>query len=114
MEIKIVKDKIAKKELKKMAEETFLDMVKAVVDIKKEILAVGGELHADAETELLKLGSTQEALWGINLYPDKPKEQMIEFSSLINIRPRQDNRSMEITSEEIRNKIKAIINNIVE
>ncbi|MDP3740836.1 MAG: DUF5674 family protein, partial [bacterium] len=98
----IVRDHVSIDVLKKMAEGSFLDFVKAVVDIRRGIAAFGGEMHADAETELLKDGSTQDDLWGINLFPDKPIEQMIEFTSLINIRPRADNNSMEIQSDEVR------------
>lgn len=113
MEIRIVRDKISNDELKTIAEGSFLDFVKAVVDIQKGLMAVGGELHADAEAVLLQHGSRQQDLWGINIFPDKPREQMIEFTSLINIRPRESNKSMEILSDEIRNKIRGIVQKLV-
>ena len=69
-DIIIVIKKISKKKLKQLAEKRFGDLVKAVVDIKRGIMALGGELHADEEAELLKNGSQQQNLWGINLYPD--------------------------------------------
>jgi hypothetical protein len=100
--------------MKQMAEGSFLDFVKAVVDIQKGIMAVGGELHADAEAILIQDGSAQQDLWGINIFLDKPQEQMIEFTSLINIRPREGNKSMEIQNDEVRNKIKRIIDKLID
>ena len=114
MEIRIITDKISLEEVKKMAQAGFGDLVKGVVDIEKEILALGGELHADAESTLLQNGSEQKNLWGINIYPNKGKEEMIEFSSLINIRPQIGNRSIIIESEEIKQKILAIINKLID
>ncbi len=114
MNIKIVKDKISKDELKNIAREIFGEMVKAVVDVKKEIMAVGGELHADSEALLLKDDSNQDDLWGINIYPDKPAEDWIIFTALINIRPRLGNKSMEIQDKNIRERIKKIIDKLVE
>jgi len=113
MEIKIIKQKISRNELKKAAQKSFSQMVKAVVDVKKEIIALGGELHADANDLLIKDGSNQENLWGINIYPDKPEKKWVEFNSLINIRPSVGNRSMEVQNEEIREKIRKILNNLI-
>ena len=69
MHIRIIRDKITREELRQIAEEGFGDLVKAVVDVRLAIMAIGGELHADAEAMLLEEGSRQEDLWGINLYP---------------------------------------------
>lgn len=114
MEIKIIKDEVSLGELQTAAKESFGGMVKAVVDVEKEILAVGGGMHADAEQKLLEQGSRQESLWGINIYPDLPVSQRIQFESLINIRPRQNNRSMEVEDAELRGKISGIVNRIVQ
>lgn len=113
-EIVIITSKISRQELKKIAEKRFGDVVKAVVDLDKKIMAIGGELHADEEAVLLENGSLQINLWGINLYPDLKTEQWIEFDSMINIRPSIGNRSRGIESGEIRNLIINIINFLVE
>ena len=113
-EIYVVQEKILQQELHKIAEERFGDLVKAVVDIKREIMAIGGDLHADEEAILIEQGSSQEDLWGINLYPEMPREKWIEFDSVINIRPSLDNRSRGIDNSEIRNKIIQIVNSLVE
>lgn len=107
--MKIITDRIPIGELKKMAEAGFGDMVKAVVDVAKKSIAVEAELHADLEAALLETGSAQEDLWGINFYPDLPGEQMVEFDSMINLRPSQGNRSRGIESEVIRSQILSIV-----
>ena len=113
MKIQIIRNKISKEEIAQLAKESFGEMVKAVVDIKKGILAVGGEMHADAELELLDDGSKQGDLWGINLYPNQEKNQWVEFSSLINIRPSIGNRSMNVEDRSIQEKITNIVNKLV-
>lgn len=113
-EIKIVRDKISLAELNAMARGGFLDFVKGVVDVERGIIALGADMHADEERVLLEDGSLQVNLWGFNLYPDKPREQMLEYISLVNIRPRQGNRKMEIESEEVRNKIQGIVWNLMD
>ncbi|KKQ28170.1 MAG: hypothetical protein US42_C0001G0021 [Candidatus Magasanikbacteria bacterium GW2011_GWC2_37_14] len=109
----IVNKKINLAEIKKLASETFGDMVKGVADIERKIIALGGEMHADAEEILLANGSVQANLWGFNIYPEQSPENFIEFHSLINIRPAQNNRSMNIESKEIQNSIKEIIQSLI-
>jgi len=112
-EIKIVKEKISIDELKELAKKRFGDMVKAVVDIEQSIMAVGAQMHSDEEAVLLEQGSKQENLWGINILVDLPKDSYIEFDSMINIRPRQNNRSRSVENPEIQKKILSIVNNII-
>ena len=105
--------KISVAELKNMADNMFGDLVKAVVDIKREVMMVDAELHADQEKALLETGSKQEDLWGINLYPDETGEDFIEFDSMINLRPSWGNRSRGVEDEHTRKEIIRIVNNIV-
>jgi hypothetical protein len=113
-EIIIISHAISRKRLKEIAEQRFGDLVKAVVDIKQGIVALGGELHADEEAALLEKGSAQEDLWGINIYPDNNSEEWIEFDSMINVRPRANNRSRNVEDRAIREKIIKIIFSLVE
>lgn len=92
-------------ELKKMAADTFGNMVKAVVDVDRELLAVDAELHSDLEALLLEKGSKQKSLWGINFYPEMQGNDFIEFDSMINIRPSQGNRSRGVDDKSLRKKI---------
>jgi len=112
--MKIVKNNIQIKELERMAKKMFGNLVKAVVDVKKEIIAINGELHADEEALLIEKGSKQKDLWGINLYPElKDKEDFVEFDSMINLRPSQGNRSRGVDNVNIQKKIREIINKLV-
>ncbi|MBU1089681.1 hypothetical protein KKF38_02725 [Patescibacteria group bacterium] len=84
-------------------------MIKFVADIERGVIAAGGEMHADAEALLLADGSEQEDLWGANFYLfEKDPQKKVEFISLINIRPREGNRKMEIESPEIREKVQIL------
>jgi hypothetical protein len=114
MKIQIVEETIDIKELIKIGEEGFGDLIKAVVDIEKEIMAIGGELHADEEAILLSLGSKQETLWGINFYPQKKDEEFIEFDSVINLKPTQGNRSRGIENPQIQKRIKEIVERLIK
>jgi len=108
----IIDKKISPKELSKIAKNLFGDMVKAVVDVEKEVVVLDAELHADEEALLLSKESKQNNLWGINLYPEfYGKEEFIEFDSMINIRPSQGNMSRGVDDEKIRKTITNIINN---
>ncbi len=88
-------------------------MIKAAVDVQREVLAIGGELHADEESLLLEDGSQQEHLWGINIYPEKPPEDRIEFDSMINVRPSQNNRSRGVENPEIQTRILHIVKKMI-
>lgn len=113
-EISLIDKPISNAQLKEIASQRFGDMVKAVVDIDTEIMAVGGELHADEEAFLLDRGSRQANLWGINIYPDIPMPDGLEFDSMINIRPSQNNSSRSIEDQAIQEKIISIVKKLVQ
>jgi hypothetical protein len=113
MEIKVVRDAMSRNELTEMARAQFGDMVKAVVDVERGIMAIGGELHSDEEAVLLDQDSEPQHLWGINLYPRKPLEEWIEFDSMINVRPSHGNRSRDVENPEVRGTITTIVNRLV-
>jgi len=112
--VEILDKKIKKSEFAKKYLTYYETISKAVVDIENEIIAVDSELHSDLEALLLENGSQQKNLWGINFYPLKEKIDFIEFTSLINIRPHQNNRSMEVENSEIKNKIIKIVDKFIE
>ncbi len=95
-------------ELRRLVDLFFEDMVKYVVDVERGVIAVGGEMHADAEQMLLDDGSRQADLWGANYYPGRGREECIEYTSLINIRPAQGNRSMEIQDPAVRGRVRQL------
>ncbi len=112
--MKIVTKTLSLDELKQMAAATFGNLVKAVVDVHRELVAVDAELHSDLEALLLQDGSKQISLWGINLYTESKGDDFIEFDSLINIRPSQSNKSRGVEDGEIRNKIVGIVAKRIE
>jgi len=82
------------------------DMVKVVVDIEREIVALGCELHIDCANELIEDGSRSKDIWGANVYP---KKREIDFTAVFNIKPSSNNRSLEIQDAAIREKVGAVI-----
>ena len=113
METRIFREAVSFSEIESFAQEQFGDFVKAVVDVERKLIAVGGELHSDQEAILLADGSTQENLWGINLYPSKSKEDWVEFDSMINVRPSRANRSRGVENAEIRARILSIVQELI-
>ncbi|TSC56802.1 MAG: hypothetical protein G01um101418_203 [Parcubacteria group bacterium Gr01-1014_18] len=114
MPLYLIEEPISIERLKEIASERFGDMVKVVVDIEKGAMVVGGELHADEESDLIGRGSMQENLWGINLYPDITGENWLEFDSMINVRPRQNNRTRGVEDPDIREKINRLVDQLVK
>lgn len=109
MDIEIIREKITPERVREHAQATFGDMVKVVVDIERDIMAIGGELHSDAEAVLLGDGSKQADLWGANIMMDLPNGENIEYNSLINIRPSQQNRSRDIQDPAIRERVRGVL-----
>jgi len=107
--MKIITKELTINELKQIAVSTFGNLVKAVVDVDREIIAVDAELHSDLEALLLENGSKQKSLWGINFYPELGQDEFIEFDSMINMRPSHGNKSRSVDNEEMRKKIIEIV-----
>ena len=110
MKIHIVRQRATEKEIQEMLEE-LETYIKLAVDVERSILAGGGEYHADCEEALLEDGSRQQDIWGADWYPESNR---VEFVALINIRPRQGNRGMEIEDPMLREKIETIVRRLLE
>lgn len=106
--MKIITEPTSLNELWLSREVMFEDMMKMVIDVEQEIIGADAELHSDLEALLLENDSRQFDILGINIYPDQSDEDYIEFTALINIRPSQANRSMEVENPETRTKIREI------
>ena len=113
--MQIVREKISIEELKKMAPKMFSNLVKAVVDVEKEIMVVDAGMHADEEQLLLdEEGSLQENLWGINIYPEKfSAENWIVFDSMINLRPSFGNRTRGVDDPRMQERIRNVVSKLV-
>lgn len=107
--MKIIRDSISIPELKEMSKLWYGELVKAVVDVDRSIMAVDGEMHADEEQLLLADGSKQDDLWGINIYPNKEGDDRVEFDSMINVRPSQHNMSRGVENEALQKTIRSIV-----
>jgi len=96
-----------------MSAARFGDLVKGVVDLERGVMVVDAEMHSDEEAELLSEGSRQQDLWGINLYPDLPEADWLEFDSMINLRPSSGNRSRSVEDPATRERIREIVRKLV-
>lgn len=114
MQIKLISKPVGIKELSEAAQQQYGDFIKAVVNVNKKIMALGGELHADAEALLLEQGSRQQDLWGINLYPSAfGSPDFVEFDSMINIRPSTGNRTRGVQDAAVRGQILSLVKELV-
>lgn len=111
--MEILTSPISTAHLSEVAQEFYDDMVKAVVDIDRNIMAISAELHSDLEQQLILEGSKQESLWGINLYPGVAGEDFVEFDSIINIAPRRRNFSRDVEDPVIRERIRDIVKTLI-
>lgn len=113
-DLHLIENPITRAELKKIAEEKFGDLVKGAVDIEQEIMVLGGEFHMDENNFLHEQRQSKSAnVWGINLYPEKSGDDMIEYDSVINLKPVLGNRTRGVNNTEIREKIKKIVEKLV-
>jgi len=110
---RLLNNPIALEELRVLAQERFGDMVKADVDVVRDVMIVGGAMHADMEADLITEGSQHENIWGINLYPDRSFDEWVEFDSMINLKASQGNRSRGVESAEVREKILSIVSRYI-
>ncbi len=111
--MQIIREKVTLDELRKMSDKMYNRLVKAVVDIEQEVMVIDMEMHADGEMLMLEEGSQQENLWGINIHPELEGNELIEFDSMINIRPSQGNRTRGVDNKDIQEKIKKIVFRLV-
>lgn len=108
--------RVRRDELLEMSGRMFGGIVKAVVDIERGLVVVDAELHSDQESLLIEHGSKQEDLWGINFYPqyESADQRFLEFDSMINVRPWQDNHSRSVENKECRRRIRELVLRWVE
>jgi hypothetical protein len=106
-------DSIALDELRSMVPGRFRDMVKGVVDLRRAILLLDADMHADQEAALLAEGSEQHDLWGINLYPQIDGPDWLEFDSMINLRPSSGNRSRGVDDAGTCDAIRSLVDTLV-
>jgi hypothetical protein len=104
MTVLIIRERATRQQITEMM-QALGAYIKLAVDTRRNILAGGGAMHADCEAALIDDGSHQEDIWGADW---NPTSQQVTFESLINIRPRQNNRSLEITDPAIRDRVEKV------
>ncbi|MCJ7507814.1 MAG: DUF5674 family protein [candidate division Zixibacteria bacterium] len=105
----VIREKASPQQIEQML-DTLETYIKVAVDIRRKTLSGGGILHADCEAQLLADGSRQEDIWGADWYP---KSQKVQFEALINIRPSENNTSMEIQNPNIRLQVEFIVRDLL-
>lgn len=109
--ILIIRETATPEQIEQMTEQFGENFIKLAVDINREILAGGGELHADCEQALLEDTSQQADIWGADWHP---QTKTVTFESIINIRPRQQNFNMEVQDMALRSHIEKIVRRLLE
>lgn len=107
--IHVIRTRMPREQLKALLGRPYADYVKFVADVEQRILAVGGELHVDAEAELLERGSSQSALWGGNYFPGRGPAECLQYTSMVNLRPSQGNSTMELRDPALRERMRSIV-----
>ncbi|MBM4340881.1 MAG: hypothetical protein FJ110_15225 [Deltaproteobacteria bacterium] len=108
--IHIVRTHATQQQINEML-EALSNYIKLAVDVQRGVLAGGGVMHADCEAALLNDGSQQEDIWGADW---NPSANQVTFESLINIRPRQNNRSIELLDPTLRGRVSQITRHLLE
>jgi len=103
--VHIIAERATSQQVQEML-EALRTYIKVAVDVRRRVLAGGGEMHADCEAVLLQDDSVQDDIWGADWYPDS---RAVRVQSLINIRPKRGNRSAEVTDPALKKAIEAIV-----
>jgi len=112
--IQILDHKINIEEVKKMADFWYGTMIKGAVDIEGGRVALGGDYHIEDSELLTSTGSKFEDIWGFNIRFEENPEGILEFDSMVNIKPNFGNRSRNISNEEIIKKATEIIYKLID
>ena len=113
MEIQILNHKIDMEEVKKLADLWYGTMIKGCVDVELGRVALGGDYHIESSELLTKTGSLLENVWGFNIRFEENPDGVLEFDSMVNIKPNFGNRSRNIGNPEIANKAEEIIRKFI-
>lgn len=114
MNIKILDQKINMKEVKELADFWYGTMIKGCVDIEQGRVALGGDYHIESSELLTDNDSRFEDVWGFNIRFEENPDGVLEFDSMVNIKPNFGNRSRGIHNEEILEKARAVIYKFIE
>ena len=114
MNIIILDHKINIEEVKKLADFWYGTMIKGTVDIESGRVALGGDYHIESSEILTSSGSKFEDIWGFNIRFEENEDGVLEFDSMVNIKPNLGNRSRSINNQEIIKKVTEIIKKFID
>lgn len=114
MGIQILNHQITTEEVKKMADAWYGTMIKGTLDIEQERVALGGDYHIESSEMLTSSGSKFEDVWGFNIRFEENPNGVLEFDSMVNIKPNFGNRSRGINNEEVIKKATGIIYKFID
>lgn len=114
MDITILDRKISIDEVKRIADFWYGTMIKGTVDIELGRVALGGDYHIESSEMLTKSGSKFEDVWGFNVRFEENPTGVLEFDSMVNIKPNLGNRSRSINSGEVMKKAKEVIYKFID
>ncbi len=109
----ILDHKITLEEVKKIADFWYGTMIKGAVDIERGRVALGGDYHIEDSELLTSTGSKFEDIWGFNIRFEENSDGVLEFDSMVNIKPNFGNRSRGIHNDGVIKKAKEIIYKII-
>ena len=112
--IKILENKISIEEVKKLADFWYGTMIKGAVDVEGQRVALGGDYHIENSELLTSTGSKFEDIWGFNIRFEENSNGVLEFDSMVNIKPNLGNRSRNISNDEIIKKATEIIYKFID
>ena len=101
-------------EVRALATEWYGTMIKGTVDIVENKVAIGGDYHLETYELLIKDGSNHANIWGFNIRFDEGGKDLLEFDSLVNIKPALGNKSRSVENPEIIKKATEIINSWIQ
>ena len=113
MDIRIIREPTTLGTLNELAGIYHKRLVKGVADIERNVIALGGEWHIDANNVLIADGSAQSNLWGFNVYRQEKGDKSIKYNSMINIRPAQGNTSMDVLDASVQRLIRSLVGKLI-
>ncbi len=113
--MQIISKKITVNNLREMTKKVKVNFIKVVVDPQRKIMAIDAPMHADLKAALLKDGSCEQNLWGVNIYPELNPQNpdFIKFNSMINLKPSQGNHSYGVEGVQLRKVIRSAIKRLI-
>ncbi len=114
MSIQILEKPVSMDYVRELAVEWYGTMIKGTVDIAKNKVAIGGKYHVESCELLVEGGGDHTNVWGFNIRFEEDQNGILEFDSLVNIKPSLGNKSRSVENPEIIKKATEIIHSWIQ